>query len=76
MASDGSGCRGSCSECRYLVLDAKRSRLRCEVFGEHPNPAHCCHKPHFSASAICPQSIQQSSSVGRSNYERVSINGR
>lgn len=44
-------CRG-CGECRHFKLDAERTRLRREVFGEHAAPAHYCGKLHIFVSIL------------------------
>lgn len=76
MAHDSAGYRDHCGECRHFMLDAERSRLRCEVFGEHTAPAHCCDKLHFLVSALDSPSNPSSAAAGCFNYERVGCNGR
>ena len=76
MPYDRAGYRDHCGECRHFMLDAERTRLRHEVFGEHAAPAHYCGKLHIFVSMLDSPQNPSSNAAGCINYEKGGRNDR
>ncbi len=76
MPYDSAGYRDHCGDCRHFMLDAERSRLRCEVFGEHAAPVYYCGKLHIFLSILDSPQNPSSAAAGCIKYEKGGRNGR
>lgn len=75
MPYDRAGYREHCGECRHFMLDAKGSRIRREVFGEHAASAHYCGKLHIFVNVLDSPQNPSSNAAGCFSYEKGGRNG-
>ena len=76
MPYDSAGYRDHCGECRWIMTDVERTKLRREVFGEHAAPAHYCGKLHIFVNALDSPNSPSSAAAGCYSFEKGGRNGR
>lgn len=76
MPYDSAGYRDHCGACRHFKLDAERTKLRREVFGEHAPEVHYCEYLGIRVNYLDSPQNPSSAAARCCSYEKGGRNGR